>query len=57
MIPNCEGCDYEWKEACYQVANEELHLATTIDNEMSYPFGRHHFCMILVDDNGRVVVG
>ena len=55
-VPNCEGCECEWGEVCYQVSKGGLHLATTPSRLGSYPFGRHHFGLILVDDNGRMMM-
>jgi hypothetical protein len=54
VICGCEGCEYEWEEACEQV-REGYHLATGI-GMLSYP-DEGHFGLLIVDDNGDWVMG
>lgn len=51
----CEGCTFEWDEACDYV-RRGLHLATFDEWPGSFPGGAKHFGMILVDDDGKVMV-
>lgn len=55
MIPNCDGCIEEICHA-YMWQQEGYHLATTDKYPNSYPVGRHHFCLIMVNDDGKIVV-
>ena len=55
MIPNCEGCKCELEEA-YNYQQKGLHLATCRKITNSYPEGRNHFCMIMVDDKGEIII-
>lgn len=55
MIPNCEGCKCESEEA-YNYQQKGLYLATCIKIPNSYPKGRRHFYMILVNDEGKIKI-
>lgn len=56
MIPNCPGCEYEFDEACVQVRNG-YHLATCKDWPMTENIGsRGHLGIIIVDDNGKMML-
>ena len=53
MIPNCEGCKYEFQEACNYVKSG-YYLATIIGR---IGLGeKKHFGLIIVDDDGQLVV-
>jgi len=56
MIPNCEGCKEERSQA-YGYQSEGLFVATSLDMPYSYPVDKTHYMMIIVDDNGKVIVG
>ncbi len=51
-MPNCEGCKenlqiaYNWQKMGYCVA-------TSPSKPECYPFGRHHYSVWIVDDEGR----
>ena len=49
MIPNCCGCRYELDEAYFLQQEYGFHLA--ID-----PFYKGHLFIIMVDDDGKIVV-
>jgi len=49
MIPNCKGCEEEFDMACEYQEENDLHLA-------SWPFGKGHFHIVMVNDNGKIVV-
>jgi len=53
MIPNCEGCKYEFEEA-YRLQLEGLYLDSTNDD---IGIGkRKHFGLLIVNDRGKIVV-
>ena len=56
MIPNCMGCIEELKIALYEQENNGLYMATDIDFEMSFPFCKGHFCLLMVNDKGELVI-
>ena len=49
MITNCKGCKEELQMA-YEHQEDGLHLAVN-------PFQKGHFHIIMVDDDGKIVVG
>jgi len=51
MIPNCEGCDYEFNEALNAQEEEGLYFATTLEREYD---SKKHFAIFMVDDNGNI---
>lgn len=53
MKQNCDGCDYEWEEVC-RLVKLGCHLATTKD-EHNNPFSKEHYCILVVDEEGRVI--
>ena len=55
MIPNCVGCKEELNFA-FEYAKKGLYLATSIDCPSSYPNVREHFCLMMVDDDGNIMV-
>lgn len=40
----------------YYMQRHGFHLATTIDYESSYPASRKHFALMVVDDDGKIVM-
>lgn len=53
MIPNCKGCEEEFGMAC-ELVKDGYYVATTkSDNTIIGCKG--HFCLIVVDDNGKYV--
>jgi len=56
MIPNCKGCNIELRNALFYQDELNLHLATCSDYEQSYPVGKHHFFLIMVNDKGEIMV-
>lgn len=52
MIPDCEGCLWEFEEALRAEEEHGLHYATSIDKEFD---GRKHFFLLMVDEYGNVV--
>ena len=51
----CEGCDFELQFA-YELQEQGLHVATTKDRPSSYPNTKKHFAVMMVDDNGKIVI-
>ena len=49
----CVGCDIEFIEALLAQDVCSLYYATSVDNEY---FCTGHFCVLMVDDYGRVVI-
>ena len=49
-IPNCPGCEQEFCDT-FMYAEQGLHFAG------SGLFEKGHLTMIMVDDNGKVIVG
>jgi hypothetical protein len=56
MIPNCQGCEQELEEALFLQDKYSLHVVTSPDLPNTYPQGRHHVFIIMVNDNGDVVL-
>jgi hypothetical protein len=54
MIPNCIGCKWEFEEAYRQQEEAGLHVATCPDFPNSYPVRKGHYCMIIVDNKGKL---
>jgi len=54
MIPNCEGCEWEWEEACEMV--EKGYYLATLAGRGVFDKGSH-FLLIIVDDDGNWVEG
>ena len=58
VIPNCESCQYELRDAYRYQQAFGYYLATGIfeGRKMScYPNVRKHFALILVNNKGKVV--
>ena len=56
MISNCAGCEEEFAEACYQISLG-YHVATCKDWPGSENLGcKGHYAVLIVDDNGRIMV-
>ena len=56
MKCNCEGCECEWDIACFEVRWGN-HLATIEENPYTFPDNGEHFMMLIVDDNGKWLMG
>ena len=54
MVPNCEGCEWEYEEACHMV-RKGFHVATEAGRGV-FDKGRH-YGLIIVDDDGKWVMG
>ena len=52
---NCRGCREE-KEMAYEEQVRGNHVATTPDWPCTYPVGDHHYCSLIVDDDGKIIV-
>jgi len=57
MITNCDGCKEELRTAIEEQDKNGLHLATAEGVDTSYPNSRRHFFLVMVDDDGKVVIG
>ena len=57
MIGNCRGCEYEVSEAYWQQKNYGLHVATVKNDKTTYPNNKGHYFCILVNDEGKIVIG
>jgi hypothetical protein len=55
MIPNCLGCRWELEDAYENELTNGWHIATTKDT-YSCPGVRSHFFLILVDDDGDIMM-
>jgi hypothetical protein len=55
MIADCEGCRYELREA-YLMQKRGYHVATTPSFSCSYPDNRRHYGLIIVDDDGNILM-
>ena len=55
MIPNCKGCR-EDLETALVFQQSGYFLATTPNDRLSYPNAKNHFCPIIVNKKGMVVV-
>ena len=51
-IPNCSGCEEEWSY-CEEMIEEGYHLA---QQELTHLGERKHFRIMMVNDNGKIVV-
>ena len=49
----CEGCEWEFDEAIRAQDEMGLHFATTTKHEID---GRKHFFLLMVDDDGNLVM-
>jgi len=56
MIPNCSGCEEEFRMACDGIKNEGLHFATTKECCCGLGEKGKHLFLILVDNDGNVVI-
>jgi hypothetical protein len=45
----------EWGTMCEYV-EQGYHVATTPDLFLNYPVGRHHYALLIVDDDGKIIV-
>ena len=54
MISNCKGCEFEFQEACDYVKSG-YHLAATRERVVGLG-ERKHFGLMIVDDNGKIMV-
>jgi len=56
MIANCQGCQCEFDEAC-DCVREGFHVATCKDWPLTENIGRRgHYGILIVDDNGKIIV-
>jgi len=56
MEIDCEGCEYEFDLACEYI-EKGLYLATSIDYPSSYLDTKNkHFALIIVDDDGNIII-
>jgi hypothetical protein len=51
IVPNCEGCEYEFYEAL-ETQKQGYHFATSLDQEYE---DHAHFYIWMVDDEGNIV--
>ena len=52
MITNCKGCDEELSYCC-EMIQEGFHL---VQQEITHIGERKHFVIMMVDNNGKVIV-
>jgi len=55
MIRNCRGCKEEWNFT-FHLLEQGYHVATLTEQDSTYPDSKKHFAIIMVDDEGEVVV-
>jgi|WetSurSiteA1Bulk_404760.scaffolds.fasta_scaffold849480_1 hypothetical protein len=51
MIPNCKGCEEEFRQALFAQNLEGYYFATSLEREY---IGRKHFMIYMVDDDGNI---
>lgn len=56
MISNCPGCKEDLAFA-YECQCDGLFVATAKNHEFSYPNGKNHYFICMVDENGIIRVG